>query len=80
MICQCCNAFCRSFILAWADLDKQDMCNQTNLVTVEKHDVLHTRWVINMPVVQDRDASTTPSASAFATSSTSTDFPTGEVL
>lgn len=58
----------------------QDMCDQTNLVFFEKHDVLHTRCVINMPVVQDRDASTKPSTSAFATSATSTDFPDGEML
>ena len=58
----------------------QDMCNQISLVIVEKHDVLHTCCIINMHVVQVRDASNMPSASAFATSATSTDFPNGEVL
>ncbi len=43
----------------------QDMCNQISLVIVEKHDVLHTRCIINMHVVQVRDASIMPSASAL---------------
>lgn len=58
----------------------EDVCNQVNFIILEKHAVLHTHCVINMPIVQDQDASTTPSTSAFATSATSTDFPNGEVL
>lgn len=80
VICHCCNAFCRSFIPAWADHDNARHVQSDKPCFLKKRDVLHTRCVINMPVVQDRDASTKPSTSAFATSATSTDFPNGELL